>query len=56
MDDSYAVAVASPSKHERPSMKIAHIRRRIDVSEEFAIDYNLTAYTLIRYGRKYIAQ
>ena len=35
---------------------VAHIRQRIDVFEEFAIDYNLTAHTLIRYGQKYIAQ
>ena len=36
MDESYGVAVASSPKRERPSMKIAHIRLRIDVSEEFA--------------------
>ena len=50
------VAVASPSKRERPSVKIAHITLRINVSEEFAINYNLTAHILIRYGQKYIAQ
>ena len=44
------------SERERPSMKIAHIRLRIDVFEGFAIDYNLTVHTLIGYGQKYIAQ
>ena len=37
-------------------MKIAHIRLRVDVFEEFAIDYNLTAQISIRYGQKFIAQ
>ena len=46
----------SPSERERPSMKIAHIRLKIDVFEGFAIDYNLTVHTLIGYGQKYIAQ
>ena len=54
--DNFDVAVASSSKHKRPSVKIAYIRLRIDLFEEFAIDYNLTAYILIRYGQKYIAQ
>ena len=54
--DNCGVAVASPSKRERPSVKIAHIRLRISVFEEFAIEYNLTTHILIRYGQKYIAQ
>ena len=45
MDDNYGVGVASSSKCERPSVKIAHIRLRIAVFEEFAINYNLTAHT-----------
>ena len=43
--DNFGVAVASSSKHERPSVKTAYIRLRIDIFEEFTIDYNLTAYT-----------
>ena len=54
--DNFDVAVASSSKRERPSVKIVHIRLRIDVFEEFAIDYNLTTHILIRCGQKYIAQ
>ena len=54
--DNFDVAVAPSSKHKRPSVKIAYIRLRIDLFEEFAIDYNLTAYILIRYGQKYIVQ
>ena len=56
MDDNFGAAAASPPKRERPSVKIAHIRLRIDVFEELAIDYSLTACTLIGYGQKYIAQ
>ena len=46
--DNFRVAVASSSKRERPSVKTAYIRLilRIDVFEEFAIDYNLTAHIL----------
>ena len=43
--DNFGVAVASSSKRERPSVKTAYIRLRIDIFEEFTIDYNLTAYT-----------
>ena len=46
---NFDIAVASPSKRERPSVKIAHITLRKSVSEEFAIDYNLTDKTW--YGR-----
>ena len=53
---NFGVAIALPPKHERSSVKTAHIRLRIDVFEKFAIDYDLTAHILIRYGQKYIAQ
>ena len=41
IDDNFGVAVASPSKVRKPSVKIAYAYRlRIDVFEEFPIDYN----------------
>ena len=54
--NNFDVAVASPTKRERSSVKTAHIRLRTDVFEEFAFDYDLTACILIWYVRKYIAQ
>ena len=50
--DNFDLAVASSSKRKRPSVKTAYIR----FFEEFAIDYNLTAHILIRYGQNSIAQ
>ena len=45
MDENSGVAL--PSKRERPSVKTVHVGVRIDVFEEFAIDYDLNAHISI---------
>ena len=54
--DNFGVAVASPPRRKKSFAKTAHIRLRVDVSEKFAIDHNLTTHISIRYAHKYIAQ
>ena len=47
--DNFGVAVASPPLSVKGRL-CAHIRLRVDVLENFAIEYNLNAHILIRYG------